>query len=116
MKILIYLALIIGFLMFYQSNPALAMTFLLVGGGLYLYFKVRKGKGGSSNRGSFFSGRNSRENDRVDDIVSLFMLQNLMNSNHRTYLNNSGAYKKRKLKKETEIDKIKQEVLDLLDE
>ena len=116
MKILIYLALIIGFLMFYQTNPAMAMLFVVIGGGLFLYFKVRKKKGSSGARGTFFSGKGSEEGNNADDLITLFMLQNLMNTNSRPLSNNSRPVAKRELKKESEIEKTKREVLELLDD
>lgn len=115
MKMLIYLVLIIGFLMFYNSNPTMAIIIVLIAAGLFLFFRARKK--GSTFRSTFFSSKGSQEsNSKVDDLANLFMLQSLMNSNSRIYSNKSYSFEKRKNEKESEIDKTKQEVLAMLDE
>ena len=109
MKGFCYIALIIGFFIFYQQNPMYAIIIIVLFIGVYLFFKSRKAGGGVF---AFLSGNQTQQNTKIDDLITLMMLQQLMNSNENRVLPRNEKEQERK----SEIDKIKKEVLDLLDE
>jgi hypothetical protein len=114
MKGLCYIALIIGFFIFYQQNPVYAIIIIIGFIGLFLFFKSRKF---SSKRGGFgfLSGRQASQDNRMDDLITLIMLQQLMNSNSngsKDRIDQEEDYEFR----EKYIEQTKKEILDLLDE
>lgn len=112
MKGFCYIALIIGFFLFYQQNPMYAIVIIGIFIGVYIFYKSRTSTSGNGPM-SFFAGRTSHQDTKVDDLITLMMVQQLMNSN-----NNSGKNKSiRHSQDEERIEKIeqtKQEILDLL--
>lgn len=112
MKGLCYIALIIGFFMFYQQNPMYAIIVIALFVGVYIFFKSRSSR--SRGRGlGFFSGKNVQQDSKIDDLITLMMIQQLMNSPSQTN-NNQGQNKKEE--EDEHIDKIKKEVLELLED
>ena len=110
MKGFCYIALILGFFIFYQQNPLYAIIIIVLFLGVYLFFKSRKASG--SGPFSFFSGNQAQQNTQIDDLITLMMLQQLMNSNgNREHPKNEKEQENKK-----NIDRIKNEVLELLDE
>ena len=105
--------LIIAFLMFYQQNPVLATVLILVFIGVFLLFKLRKGKD-SSNHYSFFSGIHNNHKKSSDNIINLLMLQQLFNQ-QSLHTNKNQQFSSLQLNEyQTYIKKIKEEVLELL--
>lgn len=114
MKGYCYIALIIGFFVFYQQNPMYALVMIALFVIVYLYFKSRKA-GSSGGKFGFFSGKGNQQHDsRMDDLITLMMIQQLINSPaHDT--DNHISEDSRKTR-EAQIEKSRQEVLALLDE
>lgn len=111
MKFFCYLVLIVAFMMYYQQNPVYTIVIIAIGIGLYIFFKARKGKGGTLSK--FFGGTNSEADDRVDDLITLFILQQMFNSSSQNQ--NREQNDKNKSEYKQELEKSKQEILDLLD-
>ncbi|MFX1501407.1 MAG: hypothetical protein ACFFDH_10645 [Promethearchaeota archaeon] len=111
MKGLCYIALIIGFFIFYQQNPLYAIVIIVLIVGVYIFFKHRSSRG---NIGiiRFLSGRDPQHDNKIDDLFTLMMLQQLLDSNHnkndlrREHNNNNDK---------NSTDKIKKEILGLLE-
>ena len=80
-----------------------------------MYFKSKK-KGGSSVRGAFFSGRQSQNDGRVDDLVTLVILQQMFDKSSTNKVDELRSYQAKSYKKEEQIEKIKHEILELLEE
>ena len=105
--------LIIAFLMFYQQNPVLATILILVFIGVFLLFKLRKGKD-SSNGYSFFSGLHNNQKKSSDNIINLLMLQQLFNQ-QSLHSNKNQQFSELQFNEyQTYIKKIREEVLELL--
>jgi hypothetical protein len=117
MKIFIYFALIVGFLMFYQSNPVYTIVIIIIALGIYLFYRSRKGKGnGGRSRGGirFLSGKEPPQNDSTDDLITLMMIQQIFSpSTTPDYIRYIPPNDTKQVE-ESEIDKIKREVLELL--
>ena len=80
--------------------------------GVYLFFKSRSSSGRSGF--GFLSGKQSPRDTKIDDLITLMMIQQLISSSSQS--NNSQIREKKKAEHEHPIDKIKDEVLNLLDE
>ncbi|MFX0134605.1 MAG: hypothetical protein ACFFDN_13275 [Candidatus Hodarchaeota archaeon] len=113
MKGFCYIALIIGFFIFYQQNPVYAIIIIGLFIGVYLLFKSRSS---GSKRGAFgfLSGKQSQQDNRIDDLITLMMIQQLMNSPSQQRDNQPKD--ERRKDHEEQIDKIKKEVLGLLED
>ncbi len=109
MKGLCYIALIIGFFMFYQQNPLYTIIILVLFLGVYLFFKSHSSGGGNGIL-NFLSGKNPQQDNKIDDLITLMMLQQLLTSNPQNHDVRINTEHKDK------IEKVKQEVLNLLDE
>lgn len=81
--------------------------------GVYLFFKSRS-SGSSKGVFGFFSGKNAQQGNRMEDLITLMVIQQLMNtsSQNNDYTNKNDE----KAEKDKQIDKIKQDILDLLEE
>jgi hypothetical protein len=110
MKGFCYIVLILGFFIFYQQNPVYAIIIIVLFIGVYLLYKSRSSSGGRPF--GFLSGNQGQHNTKMDDLITLMMLQQLMNTNGR----NTHSSDDKKQKNKDHIDKIKNEVLDLLEE
>ena len=115
MKIIIYFALIVGFLMFYQTNPVYTIVIICIALGTYLLYRSRRGNSGRSRGGvRFLSGKPNPQNDSTDDLITLMMIQQVFSpSSNPEYIKLQFPNDK-KQDEESEIDKIKREVLELL--
>ncbi|MFX1501153.1 MAG: hypothetical protein ACFFDH_09350 [Promethearchaeota archaeon] len=111
MKGFCYIALILGFFIFYQQNPIYAIVIIVVFIGVYLFFKSRKSGSGRGVFG-FLSGKSIQQESRMDELITLMMIQQLMNS--PSDINQTKDNKKEE--REHQIEKIKNEVLELLEE
>jgi len=115
MKVVIYFALIVAFLMFYQSNPVYTIFIVAILVGTYLFYRSRRANHSNSRGGfRFLSGSSNPQNDHMDDLITLMMIQQLFSpsptSEHTRYQLPTNS----KQDEESEIDKIKREVLELL--
>jgi hypothetical protein len=115
MKGFCYIALILGFFIFFQQNPVYAIVIIVIFIGVYIFFKSRK-SGSQGGVFGFFSGKNAQQESRMDDLITLMMIQQLLNSPSE----NSDNRRSKKVDftndHEEQIEKIKQEVLGLLEE
>lgn len=118
MKVMCYIVLIVAFLMFYQREPIFTLVIIGIAVGVYLFFKSRKSSSRGGSRGFFsaITGRGNDQQDRnIDDMITLMMLQQLF-SNTSTFNppQNAQNPNKNSDSKEDEIQRIKEEVLSLL--
>ncbi|MFW9820708.1 MAG: hypothetical protein ACFFE5_13955 [Candidatus Thorarchaeota archaeon] len=113
MKGYCYIGLILGFFIFYQQNPMYAIIIIVLFIGVYLFFKSRS-SGSRKGVFGFFSGKNTQQDSRMDDLITLIMIQQLMNLPSESSDDRINIEKSKE--KDQQIDKIKQEVLELLEE
>jgi hypothetical protein len=119
MKGMCYIVLIVAFLMFYQRDPIFTIVIIGLAVGVYLFFKSRKGSSREGGRGflSAITRRGIDQQERnVDDMITLMMLQQLFSNS--TFTNSSQNAQNRNKDQnvnEDEIQRIKAEVLGLLD-
>ena len=111
MKGLCYIVLILGFFIFFQQNPLYAVITIIILVGVYIFFKSRSSK---SSRGiiGFLKGNHSQQDSRIDDLITLMMVQQLLSSQNNSDQNN---IKQKRQDQDHYVDKIKNEVLELLD-
>ena len=115
MKVVIYFALIVAFLMFYQSNPMYTIVIVSIALGSYLFYRSRRGNRGYSRGGiRFLSGNGNRQNDHMDDLITLMMIQQLFSPSPSSEYPRYQLPNDKRQDEESEIDKIKREVLELL--
>ena len=110
MKVLCYFVIIIAFMMYFQKEPVYTVVIIGIGIAVYIYFKSRKGKAGVF--GKFLGGGSTDSEDRMNDLMIFFMLQQMMNNSDQR---RESSDRQEKPKKQDQLDKIKQEVLDLLE-
>jgi len=98
--------------MSYQKNPMAIVVILCAIFGVFIFFK-RRGTTNGSTRTGFLSGRIPPQNDQMSDLFKLMLLTQTLNSNSADdlYFLNSED-----LEQENQIDKVKKEILELLDE
>lgn len=115
MKSLFCVVVILAFLMYYQTNPVFTIVIVVIGLGIYIFYKSRT-SGSGSGLSKFLSGRTPQQEDRkIDDLVSLVMLQQLIASSpdHKTY--NHREHDPKQPQKAT-ITSIQSEVIELFDD
>ncbi len=112
MKGFCYIALIIGFFLFYQQNPMYAIVIIVLFFGVYIFYKSRTSTSGNGPM-SFLAGRTNHQDTKVDDLITLMMIQQLMSSNHNSG-NNDPIRRSEDEKRIKKIEQTKQEILDLL--
>jgi len=111
MKGFCLIAIIVAMLMFYQKEPFYTVVIIGVGVIVYLVYKAKKS--GNGLLGAFFSGNQSHQDSRLDDLIALMMLQQLSSTNSQS--NNATQQISEQARKRREaIDKTQKEVLDLL--
>jgi hypothetical protein len=98
--------------MFYQKEPV--YTLVIIGVGLFFYLFYKAKKSGNGLLGTFMSGNQTSQDRRFDDLMALIMLQQLL-SNDSQGSSASREISEESQKRREEIDKIQNEVLDLLD-
>ncbi|MFX0135025.1 MAG: hypothetical protein ACFFDN_15395 [Candidatus Hodarchaeota archaeon] len=113
MKGFCYITLIIGFFLFYQQNPIYAVVIIVLFIGVYLFFRSRSSRSKGGVLG-FLSGKNTQQDNKIDNLITLMMLQQLVNSSSQN--RESQTREEKKEEKEQYLDKIKKEVLDLLED
>ena len=113
MKIYIYAALAIGFIMFYQQNPVAGVIFIMIIGGGYLFYKSRKKRpDGTRRKGLLFGGNAPQQTSNMDDVVALMMLKDAFNFGTPT---SQPVVSNDTEEKENPHEQIKQEILSFLD-
>lgn len=112
MKGLCYIVLILGFFIFLQQSPLYAVITIIILVGVYIFFKSRSSK---SSRGimGFLKGSHSQQDSRIDDLITLMMVQQLLSPQNDPNQNNIDQ---KRQNQDHYVDKIKNEVLELLDE
>ncbi|MHA1294847.1 MAG: hypothetical protein ACTSQJ_19585 [Promethearchaeota archaeon] len=116
MKIFLYFILIVAFLMFYRENPAYIIIIIIFGLIIFLYFRSKKNHNGNIDR-RFLTGKNSLNNNRIDDFISMIMLGQIINSSVPQLNNKNDIIKDDKEQyREHYIEKIKKEILELLED
>ncbi len=112
MKGFCYITLIVGFFLFYQQNPMYAIVIIVLFFGVYIFYKSRTSTSGNGIM-SFLAGSTSHQDTKVDDLITLMMVQQLMNSNNNS--GNNGSIRHSEDKERIEkIEQTKREILDLL--
>ena len=112
MKALCYIAIIIAFLLFYQENPVYAIIAIVVFIGAYLFIKSRT-SGSRSGVFGLFNRNQAYQDDRMNDLITLMMLQQLMGSSSK---DNPIESNEKKEGRDQQLEKAKKEVLDLLED
>lgn len=112
MKGLCYIVLILGFFIFFQQNPLYAVITIVVFIGVYLLFKSRSSSSSGGVLG-FLTGNQSQHDRKMNDLITLMMVQQLFSPQNNYDPNNIDP---KKQDQDHHIDKIKNEVLELLDE
>jgi hypothetical protein len=111
MKGFCYIAIIVAMLMLYQKEPFYTVVIIGIGVVIYLFYKTRKN--GNGLLGAFFSGNNSHQDNRLDDLIALMMLQQLTSTNSQSNSATQQISEQARKRREA-IDKTQKEVLDLL--
>ena len=112
MKIFLFFVLIIAFLMYYQKDPVMTVIIVVIFLALYLFFKARKRRR-TEGRGGFFKGTGAGRNDRVDDLVTLVVAQQLISSTSVKEYNDS--FQDEPNERVEQIERTKRQVLELLE-
>ena len=106
-KIFIYFVLLIGFLMFFQTEPVACIFILVIIAGGYILIKRKKG----NSNGSFgFFGKNASPRGQSSDPLIMFLLINEILKD-----DNSGIEKENSIPADNQPSS-KEEVLKLFDE
>jgi len=107
-KIFIYFVLLIGFLMFFQTEPVACIFILVIIAGGYILIKRKKG----NSNGSFgFFGKNASPRGQSSDPLIMFLLINeILKDGHY-----SGTEKEKSIRTKDQRSS-KEEVLKLFDE
>lgn len=115
MKSMCCVVLIIVFFMYYQTNPVFTIVIVVVALGIYIFYKS-KTSGSGSGTSRLLSGRAPQQESRnMDDLITLVMLQQLLNSSpdERTH---GHVVQDLKKTQDEKLEKMKNEVLELLEE
>lgn len=112
MKGLCYIVLIIGFFIFFQQNPLYAVIIIVIFIGVYLLFKSRS-SGSSQGILGFLTGNHPQQDSKIDDLITLMMIQQLISPQNNPDHN---IVDQQKQDPDLYVEKIKNEVLELLDE
>ncbi|MFX1572797.1 MAG: hypothetical protein ACFFB0_08610 [Promethearchaeota archaeon] len=111
-KIFCYFILIVAFVLFYQRNPVFGVILIILFLVVFIVFKLRK-HGVGSNALGYFSNNSARINSQSREILTLLMLQSLFNDINSAKV--SEKEDKSVSPHEKEINKLKEEILELLD-
>lgn len=113
MKILLYFILIIAFLIFYQQNPLFTIVIIIIFLTTYLFFKSRRGDGKISGN-SFFTGKKNQHNEKIDELITLIMLQQLLKPPSPLKEDIKSPNSPELNQEQTKLEKTKNEILSLL--
>lgn len=110
MKSMCWIIIIIAFFIYFQQNPIYAIIAIAVVAFGYILVKSRRS---NSKRGllGLLKGSAPQENQHLDDVITIMMLQQLTNSYSGRHEDENTTSKR-----ENEVEKIKQEILELLEE
>jgi len=109
------MVLLIGFFIFYQQNPMYAIVIIIIFVGVFLFFKSRS-TNSSNGLFSFLSGKGSQQDNKIDDLITLMMIQQLLNSPPSSQESKALGFDNARREQEQEIENTKKEILELLDE
>jgi hypothetical protein len=115
MKGFCYLALIIAFLAFYQSNPIIALIILGILLGGYAYFKSKKTKKGGGSR-LFGLLRNEPSDSTSELLMSYLLIQQSLANHPSGDVSASGMKSEEQEALEQYVEGVKKEVLGMLDD
>lgn len=101
--------------MFYQQSPVFAVVLIVIFLAAYMYYKAKKG-GNSVGRGGFFSGSQPQSQDKMNDFITLMMLQQMVNKPANSYTVAKPAEDKSATERENAIEQTRKEVRQLLEE
>lgn len=117
MKGMCYIILIVAFLMFYQREPVFSVVIIGIAVAVYLFFRSRRSGTRRGRSGVFSSllGGNQQQDRNIDDLITLMMVQQLFQESNNSTC--SIPPNENQLSKyEQEIEKTKNEILELFDE
>jgi hypothetical protein len=114
MKGFCYIALFIGFFIFFQQNPVYALVIIGIIIGGYLYIKSKR-SGSTGGVFGLMKGNPQQQNSSLDDIITLMMLQQLFD-NTNTQISDHHIMQTKNISEEDQIEQTRREVLELLDE
>jgi hypothetical protein len=109
MKGYCFLILAVAFLMYFQKEPVFTVIILAIGISLSLLIKAKKSGKGIFN---FLSGNEHPSQDRMNDVITLMMLQQLFSNNSNNSSSQSQAPEKRQDK---QPDSVEKEIMALFD-
>jgi len=114
MKGLIYLGLILLFIMFFNTNPMLALVVLGCILGVFLFMRRRKSKASGRFSSGFFGSRigSSQHQSSFNAVLTLMMLQQMGISEEKSVPTKQDVSKEDKRREE--IERQKQVILKLL--
>ena len=115
MKALCYLVLIVAFLMYYQQNPVATVVIIFIALCAFLFFRSKRNNNGNIRRG-FLKGAHSIQDNHMNDLITLIMLQQLLNPSSSNQNNKNYVLEEKRSDKEIEIEKVKRDILELLEE
>ena len=113
MKILCYIALFVGLMMVYQHNPVYTIIIIVIAIGLYLFYKAKKGNSGLLR--NLMSGSATNSQRSIEDLITLMVIQQMFNEQENPRQNEYPRNNKKKEEQE-KIEKVHQEILELLSE
>ncbi len=101
--------------MFYQQSPVVAIVLIVIFLAAYMYYKAKK-SGNSSGVGGFFSGNQPHNQGKIDDLITLVVLQNLVNKPSNSYLDTKPIEDESATERKRAIEQSGKEILELLEE
>jgi hypothetical protein len=109
MKGYCFLILAVAFLMYFQKEPIFTVVILATGFGVYLFIKAKKSGKGMFN---FLSGNEHPSQDRMNDVITFLMLQQLLSNNSNNLSPQSQTPEKRQDK---QLDSVEKEIMALFE-
>lgn len=113
MKILCYIALFVGLMMVYQHNPVYTIIIIVIAIGLYLFYKAKKGNSGLLH--NLMSGSAASSQNSIEDLITLMVIQQMFNEQESPRRKDYRSNNKKK-EEQDKLEKIHQEILELLSE
>lgn len=101
--------------MFYQRSPVIAIIVVVIFLASFFYYKSKK-SGASFGRGGFFSGNQPQNQDNIDNLITLVMLQQMVNKPNNPHIVKKPLKDKAVTERENIIEQTRKEILQLLEE
>lgn len=101
--------------MFYRTGPVFAIVLVVIFLAAYMYYKSKK-SGNSFRRGGFFSGNHPQNQDNINDLITLVILQQMVNKPTNSYTVTKPLEDKSATERIKTIEQTAREVLQLLEE